>query len=355
MVVGDGEEAIPMLLEDLRRGEMKRVYESLGPALSNLKPPRFDLVPKGVMGGVAPVEASRGCPNACSFCAVSDLYKSSIRVIPVDIVMRDIDQVEKLGKRLIYFTDPNFTGDMTHAKSVLRGLLRRQGNRGDRSDRSDRSDQGGQGNRGRQVHWLASVDIRALDDDEFLNLARETGCFGLQVGFETLQPEELRRLHKAFAAKADYPALVRKAQNAGIPVVALMMLGFDSDTQATFGAVQEFLEKNHVSMVVLHPLVPVPGTPIHERLSAEGRLGNIDPAEADGLHLFFEPKNFSPGAFIEGFWKLNQGLFRLRSIVRRFLFPGFFRNPMAYAILLITSLFFAPKLIKRRLPMGMYE
>ncbi|RCK75967.1 MAG: BchE/P-methylase family protein [Candidatus Ozemobacter sibiricus] len=333
VVVGDGEAIIPRLLSDLAAGRRQRVYTDLAPSLERLPPPRFDLVPAGVMGDVAPVEASRGCPNACTFCAVTALYGARARRVPVADVLRDARQARReLGRRLIYFTDPNFAADMAHAKEILRGLIA--------------ADLG--------LGWLASVDLRALADEEFLRLARASGCFTLQVGLETLEHQNLHAVNKSFAARLDQTAAVRRARAHGIPVVALMMLGFDADTPATFRQVQSFLEREKIPLAVLHPVVPIPGTPLHARLAAEGRLLPIDPADADGLHLHFRPRHFTPERFFDAYWRLNRRLLSGRSIARRFLHAGWLRNPLAYLILLVTS-FLARSVVDRRLPMGMYE
>ncbi|NLI77262.1 MAG: B12-binding domain-containing radical SAM protein [Candidatus Riflebacteria bacterium] len=334
VALGDGEEIIPRLLADLAGGRLASVYQGVTADLTRLPPPRFDLVPPGVMGDIAPVETSRGCPNACDFCAVTAFYGGRQHRADVPTVLRDVRAVrETLGRRLVYFTDPNFAADMEHAKAVLRGL--------------QALDAG--------VGWLASVDIRALQDEEFLRLARASGCFSLQVGFETLHPEQLRAVNKGFAARADYGEAIGRARAHGVPVVALMMLGFDTDTPATFGQVLRFLETSRLPLAVLHPVIPIPGTPLYDRLAREGRLTGLDPAETDGLHLHFVPRHFAPDAFLEGFWRLNRRLFGLRSVVRRFLHPDTFRNPLAYALLLFTNLFLAGPLVRRRLPLGMYE
>lgn len=331
-VIGDGEGVIPRILDDFRMNSLRRVYENLAPSLAHLPEPRWDLVPPEVLGNVVPIEASRGCPNGCTFCAVSFQYHSSFRKRPVEDVVREIRSARKqLGRHLYYFTDPNFTADLGFAKALLRAI------------------------RELKIHWLASVDIRCLVDSEFLALARESGCYGLQVGFETLSESELENVNKRFAAKFDYSEIIRRAQDQGIPLVALMMVGFDSDDLSTFTRIRAFLEKNHLPMAVIHPMIPIPGTPFFKRLEAEDRLLENDPKLCDGLHVFFRPKHFSPEELLERFWALNRRIFSLRSIVRRFFHKSFFQNPLAYFILLITNLFHARKLVYQRLPLGLYE
>lgn len=331
VIVGDGEGLIPRLCEDLQSGRLQKLYENLSPSLEHLPAPRYDLIPPDLIGDIFPLEASRGCPNHCGFCAVSDLYPTGLRKRdPQEVIAEFHLARQTLGKRLYYFADANFTADMPHAKTILQGMI-------------------GQG-----VGWLASVDIRALQDDEFLNLARRSGCFSLQVGFETLSAANLATCNKKFADSHDYPALIRRAHAFGIPVVALLMVGFDADTPATFPALRRFLEQNRVPLAVTHPLVPIPGTALYQKLLNENRIANVTPEDSDGLHIFFQPRHFTPESLTEAYWKFSTELLSLRSIVRRFLWPGVFRNPLAWLILLISNLL-SRRMVRLRLPPGTYQ
>lgn len=335
VVLGDGEDLLPTIVADAEAGRLGerpgRVYENLAPSIEHLPVPRYDLVPREIVGDIVPLEASRGCPNHCDFCAVTTLYGPAFRKRDADEVLRDFRAArERFGRRMYYFTDPNFTADMAHAKDIIRGFV-------------------GQG-----VAWLASVDIRALEDEEFLALARTSGCFSLQIGFETLSAKELHSVGKGFAATRDYGALIKRAQSFGIPIVALLMVGFDTDTPAVFKDLRRFLERHRVPLAVTHPVIPIPGTALHAKLAAEGRLLKMEPEECDGLHLHFQPRHFPGNDLIERYWRFSEELFSLRSIVRRFLWSGVLKNPLAYLILGITNLM-AGRVARRRLPPGMYD
>jgi len=198
------------------------------------------------------------------------------------------------------------------------------------------------------------VDVRALKDAEFLRLARDSGCFCLQVGFETLSKKELNGTGKTFAGKEEYAKLIKSCQEYGIPLAALLMIGFDSDDSRSLRDTAKFLEAHHLPLVVMHPMIPIPTTSFYETLKTQNRLLSQDPKLADGLHVFFRPRNFSPEGLQNYYWKLNERLYSIRSILKRFFFRGVFRNPIPYFILFLTN-FFARGLVRKRLPMGMYE
>ena len=331
VVIGDGEGLLPRICEDAAAGRLQPLYENLSPSIESLPPPRWDLVPSRLVGQIVPLEASRGCPNACDFCAISDLYHSRYRRRNPDEVLAEFETVRSvLGRRMYFFTDPNFTADPDHAKTILRRLV------------------------GKRIAWLASVDVRCLEDEDFLKLARASGCMSLQVGFESTSVAAVESVNKGFATRTDYGAAIRRAHSFGIPVVALMIVGFDTDTPETFGALRAFAEDNRVPLAVTHPLVPIPGTPLHARLAAEDRLLPLSPAESDGLRVSFRPRNFTPEELTRQYWRFCEELLSLRSIARRFLTLDVLRNPLAWLVLLITN-FMARGVVARRLPPGMYE
>ncbi|HNV69548.1 MAG TPA: hypothetical protein PKO06_07630, partial [Candidatus Ozemobacteraceae bacterium] len=122
----------------------------------------------------------------------------------------------------------------------------------------------------------------------------------------------------------------------------------------TFPALRRFLEKNRIPLAVAHPVIPIPGTPLYDRLKSENRLFDVTPDLCDGLHVLYQPKHFTPEALTEAYWKFAAGLLSWRSIVRRFLWPGVLKNPLAWLVLLLSNLF-SRDVVRRRLPPGMYQ
>ncbi|MBF0409694.1 MAG: B12-binding domain-containing radical SAM protein [Candidatus Riflebacteria bacterium] len=331
LVTGDAENLIPQILNDFQNNSLKKMYENLFPDISSLPLPRFDLVPASIIGDVLPVEASRGCPNKCEFCSISKLYSGKFRKRDVVEVIRDIDSVVSLfKKRFIYFTDANFTADMNHAKNILQKL------------------------KSRNIFWIAGADINCLKDDEFLILAAESGCLSLQIGFETLSAKNLHFVGKGFAAGVNYSEAIKNAHKFGVPVTALMMVGFDHDDKSTFKAIKSFVENNHISMLVTHPVIPVPGTKLYEQLKEQGRLLDCPPEMADGKHVIFRPVNFSAEELERRYWQLNQRVFGMKSILKRFFWSGVLRNIPSYAVLFVLNLI-ASRTSKKQLTIGDYK
>ncbi|MBF0544630.1 MAG: radical SAM protein [Candidatus Riflebacteria bacterium] len=360
-VLGDAEELISEIIHDLEKNDLRKEYKNLSPSIENLPLPRFDLIPPSIVGDVVPVEASRGCPNSCAFCSITSLYSQNYRKRDVDEVLKEIELVLSVfKKRFIYFTDPNFTADMNHAKTILRKIQSEK--LGGACEFTDFVSQAlptfgqekAKGSHPRKFFWIAGVDINCLQDDEFLLLARKSGCLSLQIGFETLSKANLRAVGKNFAAEYDYPKLIKRAQNFGIPITALMMVGFDHDDRSTFKNIQRFVEEHHIPLLITHPVIPVPGTPMYKKLQLEGRLIHVDPKFADGLHVSFRPRNFTPAELENEFWRLNIQVSGIKSIFKRFLWTGILRNIPAYFVLFVMN-FLLAKVAKKGLSIGDYN
>ncbi len=65
------------------------------------------------------VEASHGCAHRCRHCPVPVVYDGRTRLVALDQLMADIDQLVGLGARHISFGDPDFLNGPRHAMRVI--------------------------------------------------------------------------------------------------------------------------------------------------------------------------------------------------------------------------------------------
>lgn len=65
------------------------------------------------------VEASHGCRHRCRHCPIPVVYDGRIRVVPVDHVLADIDQLVEDGARHITFGDADFLNAPAHSVDIL--------------------------------------------------------------------------------------------------------------------------------------------------------------------------------------------------------------------------------------------
>ena len=119
IVVGEGDEVWPQILDDIEQGKLKNRYRSTHPPdINNLPVPRYDLIKKDRIV-VYPVQATRGCPFTCEYCSIAAVYNGMYRKRPVDQIVRD---VEATRSRNINFCDDNLCEDVKFADRLFTAL-----------------------------------------------------------------------------------------------------------------------------------------------------------------------------------------------------------------------------------------
>jgi len=126
VVLGDADRVFARVIEDAARRRLEPFYqgESAGD-LAGLPVPRYDLFSERpeLRQALFTVQASRGCPHRCEYCAVGSLHEGRIRLRPVDEVIRD---VQATGRRRIFFADDNLManpGYYNQLRSARRAAL----------------------------------------------------------------------------------------------------------------------------------------------------------------------------------------------------------------------------------------
>jgi radical SAM superfamily enzyme YgiQ (UPF0313 family) len=300
VVVGEGELSWPTLLEDAEQGRLQRLYEPSGRQfdLADAPMPRFDLALPTKYNRFT-VQTQRGCPRRCEFCASSVLLSRHYKVKPVAKIMNEIRAIKRIWPRpFIEFADDNSFLDRNRARRLMDELG------------------------GEDVRWFAETDISIADDADLLALMRAAGCAQLLIGLESptaagVDALELTRNWK-HARHAGYKAAIERIQSAGIAVIGCFILGLDGDTLAVFDDVWRFVEESGLHQVQITVLTPFPGTPLHARLRAEGRLLGAEPWERSTLFdVNFEPRHMSVDQLERGLIELARRLYSDEATRRR--------------------------------------
>ena len=120
-------------------------------------------------------EASRGCKHTCAHCPIVPVYQGTFRVVPVDVVMADIDQQVTAGARHITFGDPDFLNGPGHARRVLDALAVRHPD----------------------VSYDVTIKVEHLQSQPgMLDVLAATPCAFITSAFESFEPDVLRHLRK---------------------------------------------------------------------------------------------------------------------------------------------------------------
>lgn len=289
VVVGEAEGLWPKVLADFERGELQRVYrhENGWPSLGNQPLSNWRLYDSKNYLPVHFVETTRGCPLDCEFCSVTNAFGGKFRNRPQDDVVTELRNLRPFGgfltlKNCVFFVDDNIISNRTYAREFLARIA------------------------DLKLNWFSHASMNIVNDPEILKLCAQSGCRGLFIGFETLSPETMRSIGHKPNRPQDYFEIVRKIHDHGIGIDASFVFGFDTDDAGVFDRTIEFVIKAKIDIPYFSILTPYPGTRLHKRLRAEGRLITEDWSCYDTSHVVFRPTAMSAETLFAGYlrsWK----------------------------------------------------
>jgi len=296
LVMGEAEEAWPRLLRDFQAGRLEPVYRSSRFSdLKNLPVPRYDLLNlKRYKLLNIPSQTTRGCPFACNYCEVTQVYGGRYRHRPVDEVIHEIQEIRRLtGSRFIYFVDDNFVAHRAHALAIMERLIPLKLIYG----------------------CLAPVNIG--NDPELLDLMQRSGCLHVNLGMESISPESLEAINKRQNKIKDYERQFKALRDRGIGFSVNVMFGLDGDRPEIFGSTVDFLIKIKAPLAFMFILAPRPGTKIRDQLLREGRIFDHEWPNYCGFKAVFHPKHMTARQLEEGYWRAQRQFYSLPAILKR--------------------------------------
>lgn len=311
VVVGDGVGVWADVLRDLDAGRAWPRYDGsyLRPHLADQPEPARELVDRGSFLTTASVIAGRGCRNRCRFCVLST------RGVRVPYQARRAEQVVSAirasGEPYAVFLDNNLGADPDDLAALCRAL------------------------EPLEIIWSAAISLDVTDRPALVRAMARAGCTGVFVGFESVNPASLAEAGKASPPPSEYRRRVDLLHDHGIQVNGSFVLGFDHDGPEVFERTVGWIESARLECATFHILTPYPGTPLFERLEAEGRLLHRDWARYDTAHAVFRPRRMSPGQLEEGYAWCYRRLFSPASIWARrpvdpAAVPGYLASTLLY-------------------------
>jgi radical SAM superfamily enzyme YgiQ (UPF0313 family) len=149
----------------------------------------------------------------------------------------------------------------------------------------------------------------------------KSGCVTALIGFESLDPANLRQMKKGWNLKfGDYDSSIRKFRDAGIMIYGTFVFGYDHDTPDAFDEAVEFTIRHKFFLANFNPLTPTPGAPLFERLRREGRMIYerwwLDPRYRYG-EATYHPRGMTAAELTEGCYRARRAFNTYPSITCR--------------------------------------
>lgn len=297
LFLGEAEDTFRQFLHDFEKGAAKKIYRAEKPVdLKTLPPPKFDLMRRFdyyKKYNRFPIQGTRGCPRKCDFCFLHKVYHPKHRTKTVSQLMNEVETVKDIvGEPFISFTDENMFVNPNFSIEFAKGMM------------------------DKEVLWECYCDVSAAENDELLSLLYDAHCTLLLIGFETLNPENLKNTNPWKQKQVDnYRRAIEKIQSKGVGVSGLFIVGFDNDTPEVFGQIRDFAYETGLVDVEVSALCPFPGTGLYNRLEKEGRIFCRDWSKYTWIHMNFQPMRMSAEETIQGLFGLFKDLTRLDRLI----------------------------------------
>ena len=197
---------------------------------------RFDRDPDGPG---AEVEASRGCPYNCSFCAKID-YRDKYRRRALEPLLAEIDALLDQGVTYLYFIDEIFLPQ----QELLQALVERN------------------------VRFGIQTRID-LWKPAMLELLGRAGCVSIEAGVESLTVEGRASLDKKCRMTTDELSDRLMAARRHVPFVQANLIATIDDDDATVQSWREQMRRADIWANDPVPLYPYPSSPDYRKLWGE--------------------------------------------------------------------------------------
>jgi radical SAM superfamily enzyme YgiQ (UPF0313 family) len=319
VVVGEAEEVWPDLIEDLRRGQMRRIYvgsEFVNP--SDLPLPRRELLNEKFYFPLKLLETTRGCPHHCDFCGVSKFFGFRYRNRPISEIERELKTLSQKGpvmnpvfkkilslfskdlpyflkRRLLYIIDSNIAGDRRFCLKLF-SLLKEF-----------------------DLLWYGHAPVSIAFDQKLLEGFAQSGCIAINIGFESFSTKNLNAMGKGFNQPSRYAEAVKRIHDQGIGIMGTFIVGLDDDGPGVFQRIIDFCIDSKLDWALTFIMAPYPGTESFLRLEKEGRIFCRDWEKYDSLNAVYQPSGMSVEELEKGMRRIWKEVFSTSSIYKRIL------------------------------------
>lgn len=218
------------------------------------------------------VVTSRGCPYGCEYCSVIQNFGRGYRCLSEDRTVELLRHHLEQTRASIFFSDDNFTANRNRVKSLLTRCL---------SEGLD------------LPLWSCQSRVEAAFDDDLLNLMVRTNLNQVMIGFESVNNETLKLWNKSSSYEKNLEA-IRRFQAKGITIHGMFVFGSDADTMETIDQTIAFAKSVRLDTAQFFALTPLPGTPMTDKLEAEGRVLTRSWHLYDGQQALIQPAKMTP-------------------------------------------------------------
>lgn len=183
---------------------------------------------------------SRGCPGRCVYCSSPPFYGRVFRFQSAQRVVQEMEDIQRLGYREIFFRDEIFTASKQRVLEICRTILEKK----------------------LDLTWICSARVGTVDL-ETMQLMKKAGCHMIRFGVESGAQEILNNIKKDIT-----PEQVRQTfqwiHEVGLDTHAHLMIGTPGETKDTIRRTLKFVKEISPTIITFGICTPYPGTELFQ-------------------------------------------------------------------------------------------
>jgi radical SAM superfamily enzyme YgiQ (UPF0313 family) len=189
------------------------------------------------------IQATRGCPAACTFC---DIRQTTFRCRSPESVIQEIEELVAMGVDDLFFVDDTITINKKNLLEICDQIVKR----------------------GIKINYKISARVDTVNEEVIQALSR-SGCYRIHYGIESATPRHLKYLQKG-----QTPEKVERAckltRDAGIGFFAYMMIGIPYETKKEMFDTVDFAKRLKPDYAQFSICTPYPKTELYFQMLKEG-------------------------------------------------------------------------------------
>ncbi|MDD3905527.1 MAG: radical SAM protein [Candidatus Omnitrophica bacterium] len=216
---------------------------------------------------------ARGCPYRCNFCAGPLVFSGKVRFHSPARVIKEIEElITKYDVEALYFAEDMFLSSKKRAEDILSLFIEKGINK--------------------KIKWIAQAKANIITK-ELLELMKESGCVGVEYGFESGSQRVLDLMNKKLSIEDSVKAaaLTRRSH---LRFQANIIVGYPGERIEDFRQTTSFIKKIRANMIGFNLFMPLPGTPSYEKLKTNGtplpRWEDVGDQESPGTNYADMPE-----------------------------------------------------------------
>ena len=302
--LAEAELILAQILDDALQGFLHPVYgegQRWAPNLDDIitEPPtpwelKRYLLP---MVGLYP---ARGCIFNCHFCSVIHITGRKIRSQSVEIIVENLRMMDQARVRWVFIT----SDDLNHLpqfRELLETIIQAR----------------------LKIGFMCTCDVTLSNNPELIELMSKAGCFQIFFGVESLNPRDLKSIHKGqnlFKGKnllETYVALIKACHSVGISVHFANMIGFPDQTRADILEHARMVRELKPDVISWYMMCPIPGSRQYQQYRDNGLLVEPNLDMYDTISLTWRHPKIPRNELQELLWRCGSETYRPSDMMRR--------------------------------------